>query len=85
MMIHKMELPKAFGTATLSGMFYEAFMKGVSKEKYVEVGKSVLSIPFVFSIGFRTLPELDLIVSEAGCFAQMCWDQFGMKPVMTFV
>lgn len=84
-MIHKMELPKAFGTATFSGMFFDAFMKDVTKEKYIEVGKAVLSIPFVFSIGFRTLSELDLIVSDAGVFAQMCQDQFGAKPVMTFV
>jgi len=84
-MMHTIDLPKAFGTATLSGLFYEKFMKDVSKEKYVEVGKAVLEVPFVFNIGFRTLPELDLIVSEAGNFMQMCWDQFGMKPKVTFV
>lgn len=84
-MIHKIELPKAFGTATFSGLFYEKFMKDVSKEKWVEVGRSVLAIPFVFSIGFRTLPELDLIVSDAGAFVQTCVDQYGVKPVMTFV
>lgn len=84
-MMHKIELPKAFGTATLSGLFYETFMKDVPKEKYIEVGKAVLEVPFVFSIGFRTLPELDLIVSETGVFMQMCWDQFGMRPKVTFV
>lgn len=84
-MTHKIELPRAFGTQTFNGLFYEMFMKGVGKDKYVEVGRAVLERPFIFSIGFRTLPELDLIVSDAGVFAQTCWDHFGVKPVMTFV
>lgn len=85
MMIHRMALPEAFGTATFSGLFYETFMKDVTKEKYVEVGRAVLSIPFVFSIGFRKVKDLAFIAEEAKGFVKMAEDDFGITPDITFV
>jgi hypothetical protein len=84
-MIHAITLPKAFGTASFSGMFYDTFMKDVGQDKYVQVGRAALEIPFVFSIGFRTLDELHFIATEAKDFIEMCEENFQVTPKLTFV
>jgi hypothetical protein len=87
-MIHKLQLPQAFGTSTIHGVIYEIMERQGStskKEVLMDCMKSFLTIPILFSLGFRTAKDLAFIAKETDKFVEWAQKTFDVTPNIMFV